>query len=224
VSFTIKDRILDAIMRYGEKAYIVLKTALELSNENDNAMVGDFNYRDLIERLKIKGIKYNPSNMLKILEKEYGIIETTYKSERHHWWKFIDKNAVEEALSDYVNTNTKQVHHIDLDLKLIEIQLNSLELDRLRDILNYLAKKPYLTENDLWTFRRIVFNELELIVKLHKKLIAYEHNFKDEIRLIEHIIELASLVSRKINNSENKVKDFATITVTRELKYNLQML
>ena len=127
----VKARVLDFLEKYGDKGFIVLKTAIEISLSNtNNRRFGDFSYQSLVFRLNSMGIGYNPSNILRILEREYGVIEKTYSSSRQKWYRFIDLDAVREALYEYSYGTS------DPRIRILKIKYNSLEpyslLQRLR--------------------------------------------------------------------------------------------
>ena len=108
----VKARVLDFLEKYGDKGFIVLKTAIEISLSNtNNRRFGDFSYQSLVFRLNSMGIGYNPSNILRILEREYGVIEKTYSSSRQKWYRFIDLDAVREALYEYSYGTTGSLYY-----------------------------------------------------------------------------------------------------------------
>jgi hypothetical protein len=56
--------------------------------------------KGLRSRLKSWGIEYNPVPLLLKLEKEIGVIETSYRSTTQRWWHVIDRRALENALGE----------------------------------------------------------------------------------------------------------------------------
>ncbi len=46
---TVKDRTLEALLKYGDKAKYVLKAIIEITEENENRELGDFSYKQLVE-------------------------------------------------------------------------------------------------------------------------------------------------------------------------------
>jgi len=73
--------ISDFIYRYGERGRAVLEAIVrasqKLAKDAVTPLPGDFDYRSVVEELGIMGYSYNPSPLLRILEKEYGLIKTT---------------------------------------------------------------------------------------------------------------------------------------------------
>ncbi|MEM4034143.1 MAG: hypothetical protein QXD16_05555, partial [Sulfolobales archaeon] len=56
--------VLDLLYKYGEKAYLVLKTAYELYKVNvidGRKVLGDFDFKSLVSKLREKGFNYNPN-------------------------------------------------------------------------------------------------------------------------------------------------------------------
>ncbi|MEM1879294.1 MAG: hypothetical protein QXJ18_05995, partial [Desulfurococcaceae archaeon] len=98
-------RLIAFLEKYGEKGLIVLKTAFDLSQDpHIDHRLGDFSFKHLVLKLTSIGFNYNPVNLLRILEKEYGIIEKSYSSSNQTWWRFVDIEAVRRVLSEYYNT------------------------------------------------------------------------------------------------------------------------
>ena len=48
---TVKDRTLEALLKYGDKAKYILKAAIEIAQENKGGELGDFSYKQLVEKL-----------------------------------------------------------------------------------------------------------------------------------------------------------------------------
>ncbi len=193
-----KERVFEVLEKYGDKAYLLLKTILEVSREyvyqgkNKN---GDFDYRGLILKLKASGLDYNPSNLLRILEYEYGLIETSYKSSNQHWWKIINFQELDRALKEYEGLDD---NIDDPEVLLIKLQVQSLDLQGVKKILERMLKKTRLSEIDKKRFRRIVFEDLELLVKVLKRALEYEDYLQEEISLMREVLGLASFIARKI--------------------------
>lgn len=195
---SVKERVYEALEKYGDRAYVVLKAMIEVARDyalNSRNRYGDFDYRGLVLRLKAMGVDYNPSRLLKTLE-EHGIIETTYHSGGQHWWKIINLDEVEEALREYSGEPT--LDQEDPEITLIKVQVESLEPENLKSILQLMLRKKKLGEIDKKKFKRIVFEDLELVVKVLKKALEYEDVLEPEIKRLREILGLALLVAKKI--------------------------
>jgi len=232
LSIGVRERVLEFLARYGEKGFYVLKAAVEACIEGRSARrgvrLGDFSYREVAARLREYGLEYNPSNLLSLLEREYAVIETTYRSSGQHWWRFIDLDAVIEALDAYERGSQgveggagaepgygagydpaveEQLGAADgLDggeiddpqVEVIRAQIAALNPHELLARLRLLASKPRLTSYDRRLFSKIAFEELELVASVLEKARAYPEHFSEEIRVLESILRLASLIARKL--------------------------
>jgi len=195
---SVRERVFEALDRYGDRAYIVLKAIVEVAKNyvlESRNRYGDFDYRGLVLKLKSMGVDYNPSRLLKALE-DYGIIETTYHSNSQHWWKINNINEVEEALREY--TGEPGLDQEDPEITLIRVQVESLEPEILKNILQSMLRKKKLGEIDKKKFKRIVFEDLELVVKVLKRAMEYEDVLEVEVKRLREILSLALLVARKL--------------------------
>lgn len=225
---TMKLLVLEALQRYGNKCLTVLKAALRVTKKYDSLGVkrpGDFDYRSVVEELNKQGIKYNPSMMLRILEREYGILETISHTLTHRWYKFTDRIAVEEAIAEFEGYEKIE----NLELALIKIQVAALNISNLQHTLESLLKKQRIGLNDIKTFRTIAFNDLPLIVKLLKKAQKYENELSVEIEILQGIMRLAMLVASKISSvitiSHKVLRDLGKSSKESQIEaLNLEML
>ncbi len=193
-----KERVLEVLEKYGDKAYLLLKTIIEVSREyayQGKNKYGDFDYRGLVLKLKASGLDYNPSSLLRIFEEEYGLIETSYRSSNQHWWKIINLQELDRALKEYEGLDEGLD---DPEILLIKLQVQSLDLQGTKRILEKMLKKNRLSEIDKKRFRRIVFEDLELLVKVLKRALEYEDYLEEEISLMKEVLALASMIARKI--------------------------
>lgn len=193
----IRERVFEVLEKYGDKAYLLLKAMLEVAREyayQGKNKHGDFDYRGIVLRLKTLGLDYNPSSLLRIME-DYGLIETSYRSSNQHWWKIISIQEVERALREYEGLDEGID---DPEVLLIKVQVQSLDLPSVKRILEKMLKKNRLTEIDKKRFRRLVFEDLELLVKVLKRALEYEDYLEDEISLMKEVLVMASLIARKI--------------------------
>ena len=193
----IRERVFEVLEKYGDKAYLILKAVLEVAREyayQGKNKHGDFDYRGIVLKLKTLGLDYNPSSLLRIME-DYGLIETSYRSSNQHWWKIISIQEVERALREYEGLDEGID---DPEVLLIKVQVQSLDLPSVKRILEKMLKKNRLTEIDKKRFRRLVFEDLELLVKVLKRALEYEDYLEDEISLMKEVLVMASLIARKI--------------------------
>jgi len=137
----VKAKTREFLERYGDKGYLLLKIALEITYDPEiDHRLGDFSYKHIVFKLQRLGINYSPQNLLRILEKEYGLIEKTYISTTQKWWKFIDPETVKQVLLEYSGVSEVEYPRV----KLLKIKYNSLEPLTLLNTLRRLALKDRL--------------------------------------------------------------------------------
>lgn len=193
----LKLRVKDFLDKYGDKGIVILRSAIEISINNTfrGRKFGDFSYKSLVLKLRSMGIDYNPSNLLRILERNYGILEKTFSSSNQTWYKFIDIDSVREAIQEYMGGISTSD---DPDIRLLRIKYRSLQPNKLLSILKSLYRKPNLNKYDISLFRRIVFRDLDLIVDLLNKMLRYEDLFSNEISVLNEILAYAEYVASKV--------------------------
>jgi len=201
-SSVVKARAIEFIEKYGDKGLIVLKTAVELSYENSSRLkkMGDFSYSQLVMRLRSSGINYNPSNLLRILEKEYGLIYKSYESSTQKWYSFVDLDAVKDALDEYMGHPTALE---DPKITYMRIKYRSLEPIRMLKLLRSMALKSSLTKNDKKLFKKMVFNDLKHVVEILDEMSEYMDIFSNEIKILNEILLLANTISSKLEREKN---------------------
>ncbi len=178
------------IARYGDRAVMVLRAILEASRRARRPAPGDFDFKGVKAALARMGFSYNPAPLLSILEREYGVIETTYKTSGQHWWRIVDRRIVEEALRDYLGEEAGGDD--DPRLKLLRIQFYSLNPHSMLEFLQRTLQRRRLTRVDLERLRRLAFEDLPLLVKwLEEARSEYPDELADEISLAEDILEMA---------------------------------
>ncbi|WP_054837128.1 hypothetical protein, partial [Metallosphaera hakonensis] len=160
----LKDRLTEALLKY-ERASIILRVALSIVEDKGRSEVGDFDYRTLTSRLLEMGYDFEPKMILRALERDFGIIETSYKSSNQHWWRFIDLDAVKEALDQ---------EEEDPEILLIKTQASSLGLTDIERRLESLIKRGIRSDVDRSILRKIAFEDLPLLLDVYKKSIQYE--------------------------------------------------
>ncbi|BFH73599.1 hypothetical protein SJAV_15430 [Sulfurisphaera javensis] len=189
VNGSVSDRTVEFLLKFGDRGRIVLQTALDCSYENEKNELGDFSYKDIVQKLQDLGYSFDPKMILRALEKDYGIIETTYKSNNQHWWKFIDKEQVENV----INENKEN----DPRVELIKIKFYSLEPQKIERKLELMSKKTVLTEVDKKTFRLMVFDELSKLAEIYEEASQYEETLVIADK-VKRILTLASIIARKV--------------------------
>jgi len=195
----VRDRTTEALLRFGDRCKLILKVAISIAESNDKKELGDFDYKTLVEKLQEAGLDKDPKMILRALERDYGIIETTYKSANQHWWRFINIEEVKEAIGDEIE---------DPEIQLIKIQANSLNLTELERKLRFMLNKPVLSEVDRALFKKIAFEELNYVMEVYRKASMYEETY-DIAEKVKSILTLATRVSMKIgkNYAQNKAND-----------------
>lgn len=180
---------------YGDKGRKVLEAALrraeELSSSGENTM-GDFDYKGLKAHLERMGERMNPSPILNIMEKKYGLIETSYRSSKQHWWRFYDYIAVEKELKQ------EEGEEEDESKKIIIAMYASLEPKKMMEQMKKIMMKTRLDYADKMLFRKIAFEDLPKVEEVLKKMIERESEFEEEIRVLREIVRLAGEISIKL--------------------------
>jgi len=189
------DSIKAFIDRYGEKALIILKAIYSLAvDPNIDHRLGDFSYKHLVLKLASMGLNYNPINILRVLEKELGVIEKSYTSSNQTWWRVVDLEALRAVLSEYLGLETS-----DPKLRALLIKYRSLEPQNTLDWLRRLASKDHLSQADREEFKTFAFNALDKYVGLLLEMERYEEVLAGEIAVIREILSLADIVSSKLD-------------------------
>lgn len=170
------------VAEHGERARMLLRFILEESSRSREGL-GDFSFKDIKERFKAAGIEYNPSPLLAKLEREIGIIETTYRSTTQRWWRVIDRDSIEEALGGE--------RELSLRARVLRAQFYSLRPRELMDLLER-AKGRQIGEAERARLRKAAFEELPLLLRVVEEARASgeEEALADEIRLAETLIKL----------------------------------
>lgn len=192
--------ILDAYHRYGQRFLLVMRAAIAITRENKlrgNNTLGDFDYKSVVEKLNSMGFSYNPSLLLKTLERDYKIIETSYKTSNQHWYKFR-YNA--ETIESILNSVAKGFEELDdPDVALVRIQLRSLRPRFWLNKLKTMSVKERLTKTDIRLFQKFSFDILPKLVKVLKHAEEYEDELFAEINMLKEVIQLAQLIAEKID-------------------------
>jgi hypothetical protein len=173
--------VLDLLYKYGEKAYLVLKTAYELykvSAIDGRKVLGDFDFKSLVSKLREKGFNYNPNQLLRIMERDFGVIETTYRSSNQRWWRFTDPAAISKALDIYEGRYEDSLDN-DPEVTLLKLQVEVVDIDSILNFISELLAKNSLTVSDKSKLKQMLFNDIPIVVKLFKETQNYENHFKD---------------------------------------------
>ncbi|UXD21336.1 hypothetical protein IPA_03055 [Ignicoccus pacificus DSM 13166] len=187
-------RAREFLERYGEKGELVLRAALETAEEyrkTGKDVLGDFDYKGVVRKLKLYGLEYNPSPLLSKLEKEYSLIETTYKSSGQHWWRFVDEESIRLALE---GDDEEELE--DPEVAVLKVQIAALELDEVKErLLKILNKKKMSVADKKW-FKNFAFETLPLIAQVAQKVL--EEGYEDDPELLEpvRVLQLAMKVAK----------------------------
>ncbi|AFH43366.1 hypothetical protein FFONT_1378 [Fervidicoccus fontis Kam940] len=198
---SVYDRVKMLLLNYGSKAEEVmlaaLKRAEELDANGNGFRFGDFDFKGLKEKLTEMEVKYNPNILLRIMERDYLIIETTYKSGNQHWWNFTDRKAVESILLSSGKSSREKSGE---DLKYISIKAMyaSLEPGKLLEALESISRKRRLDDIDKRLFKKIVFEEMKNIVSLIESMKEMESRFEGELKVLYRIVDLIDSLSNKL--------------------------
>ncbi len=177
----------DVLAKYGSRAYYVLRAALEVAEENRRlglAKLGDFDYRSLVLKLRSWGVEYNPSNLLRVLEREYKLVRTVYRSSNQRWWVFVDAYAVKLGLEE-------EKERGDPEEELLSIQIAAVDVDRIVAELTNILGKERATPSDERRLKEIVFEDLSKVVEVYKKALNYGSKYSDFISKARKALELA---------------------------------
>ena len=172
--------ITEFLMKYGERGKAVIKAALEISQEYKDMGrwdLGHFNFKGLVRKLEELGIHYNPSRLLRIMEREYGIIETSYRSGTQRWFIFSDLEAIRKVLKSLESDSSFLID--DPEVFALKLQVNALEVDSIYKKVREMSGKPRLSSVDKDFLRRIIFKDLPVIAKVLKETYRYDGLFNE---------------------------------------------
>ncbi|MEM1611908.1 MAG: hypothetical protein QXH02_00980 [Desulfurococcaceae archaeon] len=190
----VADRVRLFLEKFGERGLVVLKAAYEVAQDpNIDHRFGDFSFKHLVLKLSSAGFVYNPANVLRILEKEYGVVEKSYSSSSQTWWKFVDMEATRSVLNEYLGMSVE-----DPKLKALLVKYRCMEPRNTLEMLRRLALKESLTNGDRELFKNFVFNKLDKIVELIVEMEKYEEAFAGELAILREILNFADMVSSKL--------------------------
>ncbi|MCX8168030.1 MAG: hypothetical protein N3D82_03270 [Ignisphaera sp.] len=191
--------LIECYHRYGQKLLIVLRTAIAIARENrlrGGQPPGDFDYRTLVERLSSAGFHYAPSLLLRALEREYGVVETTYRSSNQHWYRFKDLESTEQALNYIAGVDGAEE---DPEVAMVRIQIKALQIRYWLGKLKSMSVKARLGRSDVELFRRFSFHILPKLVRIMRRAEEYEDQLYTEIGIVREIVSIAQIVAERIN-------------------------
>ncbi|ALU11523.1 hypothetical protein EYM_02030 [Ignicoccus islandicus DSM 13165] len=204
-------RAREFLEKYGERGEMVVRAALEVADayrRKGKAALGDFDFKGVVKRLKQYGVDYNPSPLLSKLEKEYALIETSYKSSNQHWWKFVDEEALRLAL----NEEEEDEEELDPQIAVLKVQVAALELDEAKEKLAKIINRKKMTVADKKWFKNFAFETLPLIAKVAEKVL--EEGIEDpELLEAVEVIKLALKASKLAKVKVSKSLDLPLISV-----------
>jgi len=196
-SIGVQELIDDFLARYGEKGRAVLLGAveamIEIQRRSEYTRLGDFDYKTLKEMLERLGGGVNPTNYLRALEREYGIVNQTYRSTRQQWWSFANKEAI---LSWYERQVGKPSD--DPVVKVLVVKYRVLKPEEKLSRLEALSRKPSLSLVEQKEIMDFVFNELDKVLLVLNEIKKYGDVFRNEVNVLSRIIDLAYQLSSKI--------------------------
>ncbi len=183
----------DFLYKYGERGKTVLEASIRASQKISRRSLtptpGDFDYRSLVEELGLMGYSYNPSPLLRILEKEYGLIKTTLHTSNQRWFEFVDKEAIESFID-----SVKGVDDEDPEQVMVRLQLASLQIDKVKEQLSKLLEKKRWSDNDYRRLYRISFIIMPKLLKIYRKLQEDPEMWGDTISEIEQVFKISNKV------------------------------
>ncbi|MEM0043190.1 MAG: hypothetical protein QXJ51_02890 [Sulfolobales archaeon] len=201
----IKALVSDFLVRYGERGRAVLEASIRAYNKNLSrykdssfSLPGDFDYKTLVEELGLMGYSYNPSPILRILEREYGLIRTTMHTSRQRWFSFSSEE-VKNILEDLLIKPREGFSESDPELLIIRAQLISLRTDKIKRFLEHLLTKDVWSDLDYKKLRKISVEDLPQLLKIYERLKRRDSEKTTSIASeIEEIFRLLSKVVMQV--------------------------
>jgi hypothetical protein len=189
--------ISDFIYRYGERGRAILEAIIRASQRLDKSsatpLPGDFNYRSVVEELGMMGYSYNPSPLLRILEKEYSLVRTTLHTSGQRWYVLSNKEALEEYIEKLRSGGDE-----DPEALVIRLQLESLRIDDITRVLKTLAGRRRWSDADYKKLYIISFKKLPKLVRIYRRIQEDPEKWGPYIRDIEEIFTLAKKLRLRV--------------------------
>jgi len=210
---SVYSKLREFIAEYGERACILLKAIHEESSSESRLKLGDFSVKGLKSRLKSWDVEYNPVPLLLKLEKEIGVIETSYRSTTQRWWRVIDREALENALGECSASPYSGIE--DPRARLLKLQFHVLKPYEILEVLKRIQSRRATSKSDLEFVKRIAFNELPLLIKMKEEAenLGYNIELREEIEVVEKIVEIAEKIVLNSRRAEHTWKNRLTLNV-----------
>ena len=195
-------RAREFLEKYGERGEMVVRAALEVADayrKKGKAVLGDFDFKGVVKRLKQYGFDYNPSPLLSKLEKEYALIETSYKSANQHWWRFVDEEALRLALSE-----EDEEEELDPQIAVLKVQTAALEIDEVKAKLAKILSKGKMSVAEKKWFRNFAFETLPLIAKVAEKVLEEgieDPELLETVEVLKLSLKVSKLAKLKVSKS-----------------------
>jgi len=189
-SDNIEALISDFIYRYGERGRAVLEAIIRASQKLSRGAVaplpGDFDYRSVVEELGVMGYSYNPSPLLRILEKEYSLVRTTLHTSGQRWYVLSNREAIEEYVERLRSGGEEDPEYL-----VVRLQLDALRLDEVARTLKSLANKRRWSDADYRRLYDISFRRMPKLLRIYRKIQEDPERWGSYIRDIEEVFTLA---------------------------------
>lgn len=191
------------LAEYGERGRLVLEAAISAWRRITSLglpRLGDFDYKTLVAEMRERGVRYRPNQLLRRLERDYDLIETSYKSSNQHWWVFRDREAVERALSGTTSPGTGAGGPVDDPRRVaLLVKYSALEPQRLLEELRYYESRGGgLTERERERLRGLLLSRVDEVAELLARMREEGREaFGREVRVLEELLQLALMVSRR---------------------------
>ncbi len=194
----IEAMIYDFVYRYGERGKAVLEAMVRatqrLARTSTPPLPGDFDYRSVVEELGLMGYSYNPSPLLRILEKEYSLIRTTLHTSSQRWYALSNREAFEKYVERLRSGGDE-----DPEAIVVKLQIESLRLEEIVRSLKQLAEKRMWSDSDYRKLYDISFRKLPKLLKIYRKMQDDPERWGSYIRNIEEVFMLARKLRSRVS-------------------------
>ena len=187
-------RVAEFRLKYGEKAEALIEAIRLAVKMNDNKEAGDFSYKQVVEALGRLGYNFDPRNLLRVMEREYGLLETSFRTTNQHWWK-VKVNELTETDDSAELENPRVLA--------LRIKASSLGIQEVKKKLEFWARKPVITEIDRREFQKFSFTQLDFFVTLLEEASQYEET-QDIAEEIMNILALSYQVAKRFGGQSNR--------------------
>jgi len=202
--------ISDFIYRYGERGRAVLEAIIRASQKLSRSAVaplpGDFDYRSVVEELGLMGYSYNPSPLLRILEKEYSLIKTTLHTSGQRWYVLSNREAIEEYVERLRSGGEEDPEYL-----VVRLQLEALRLDEVVKTLKGLISKRRWSDADYRRLYDISFRRMPKLLKIYRKIQEDPERWGAYIRDIEEVFSLAKRLRARASPERGAEEPFKSV-------------